>query len=117
MLQQERGPVLPLDGRVDARHVLGAARDAAALRPTSPSSTRTSTIAAGRSRAPRSTSRCGRRGARSETPSAAPRGPLTFVVSGGLGEPPTTERLRAFLALYPTLRFKLDATADWTDAI
>ena len=26
-------------------------------------------------------------------------------------------RLRAFLALYPTLRFKLDARPDWTDAI
>ena len=31
-----------------------------------------------------------------------------------LGEPATTERLRAWLDLYPTLRFKLDATPDWT---
>src|SRR6185436_7732217 len=43
--------------------------------------------------------------------------PVTFVASGPLGDPPTTERLRAFLALYPTLRFKLDARPDWTDAI
>jgi hypothetical protein len=43
--------------------------------------------------------------------------PVTFVASGGLGDPPTTERLRAFLALYPTLRFKLDARPDWTDGI
>ncbi len=43
--------------------------------------------------------------------------PVTFVASGGLGDPPTTERLRAFLALYPTLRFKLDARPDWSDAI
>ena len=43
--------------------------------------------------------------------------PVTFVASGGLGEPPTTERLRAFLALYPTLRFKLDARPDWSDGI
>jgi hypothetical protein len=46
----------------------------------------------------------------------APR-PVTFVASGGLGDPPTTDRLRAFLALYPALRFKLDARPDWTDAI
>jgi L-alanine-DL-glutamate epimerase-like enolase superfamily enzyme len=43
--------------------------------------------------------------------------PVTFVSSGGLGAPPSTERLRAFLALYPTLRFKLDARPDWTDEI
>jgi hypothetical protein len=43
--------------------------------------------------------------------------PVTFVASGPLGEPPTTDRLRAFLALYPTLRFKLDARPDWTDEI
>jgi L-alanine-DL-glutamate epimerase-like enolase superfamily enzyme len=43
--------------------------------------------------------------------------PVTFVASGGLGDPPSTERLRGFLALYPTLRFKLDARPDWTDGI
>jgi L-alanine-DL-glutamate epimerase-like enolase superfamily enzyme len=43
--------------------------------------------------------------------------PVTFVASGPLGDPPTTERLRAFLVLYPTLRFKLDARPDWTDEI
>ncbi len=43
--------------------------------------------------------------------------PVTFVASGGLGDPPSTARLRAFLDLYPTLRFKLDARPDWTDAI
>ena len=41
--------------------------------------------------------------------------PVSFVASGGLGDPPSTDRLRAFLALYPTLRFKLDARPDWTD--
>ena len=41
--------------------------------------------------------------------------PLTFVVSMRLGEPATTERLRAWLELYPSLRFKLDATPDWTE--
>jgi L-alanine-DL-glutamate epimerase-like enolase superfamily enzyme len=43
--------------------------------------------------------------------------PVTFVASGGLGDPPSTERLRAFLAVHPTLRFKLDARPDWTEAI
>jgi hypothetical protein len=43
--------------------------------------------------------------------------PVTFVASGGLGDPASTSRLRAFLAAYPTLRFKLDARPDWTDEI
>jgi L-alanine-DL-glutamate epimerase-like enolase superfamily enzyme len=43
--------------------------------------------------------------------------PVTFVVSGGLGEPPTTERVRGILAGYPGLRFKLDARPSWDDAV
>jgi hypothetical protein len=43
--------------------------------------------------------------------------PVTFVASGGLGSPPSTYRLRAFLELYPWLRFKLDARPEWTDDI
>ena len=43
--------------------------------------------------------------------------PVTFVASGGLGDPPSTARVRGFLELYPGLRFKLDARPDWTDAI
>ncbi len=43
--------------------------------------------------------------------------PVRFVASGGLGDPPTTARIQAFLARYPELRFKLDARPDWTDAI
>ena len=43
--------------------------------------------------------------------------PLTFVVSMRLGEPATTDRLRAWLELYPTLRFKLDATPDWSSEL
>ncbi len=43
--------------------------------------------------------------------------PVRFVASGGLGDPPTTARVRAFLDRYPWLRFKLDARPDWTDAI
>ena len=41
--------------------------------------------------------------------------PVEFVVSMGLGSPPSTERFRSWLGLYPSLRFKLDANAEWTD--
>ncbi|HET6623133.1 MAG TPA: hypothetical protein VFG70_01275 [Gaiellaceae bacterium] len=41
--------------------------------------------------------------------------PVSFVVSMGLGSPPSTERVRAWLALYPGLRFKLDANPEWSD--
>lgn len=41
--------------------------------------------------------------------------PLRYVVSMRLGDPPTLERLQGWLDLYPGLRFKLDATSDWTD--
>ena len=40
--------------------------------------------------------------------------PVAFVVSMGLGTPPSTERVRAWLELYPDLRFKLDANSEWT---
>ena len=40
--------------------------------------------------------------------------PVAFVVSMGLGDPPSTDRVRAWLDLYPALRFKLDASTSWT---
>ena len=40
--------------------------------------------------------------------------PVTFVVSMRLGEPSTVEPVRRRLERYPTLRFKLDPTNDWT---
>ncbi len=43
--------------------------------------------------------------------------PVSFVVSGGLGDPPSTERFHQWLALYPDLRFKLDATPAWDDEL
>ncbi|MGH3132879.1 MAG: hypothetical protein ACRDNY_03905 [Gaiellaceae bacterium] len=43
--------------------------------------------------------------------------PIAFVVSMGLGEPPTTERFRSWLDLYPGLRFKLDANSQWSDEL
>jgi hypothetical protein len=43
--------------------------------------------------------------------------PVSFVVSMRLGEPPSLNRLRGWTALYPSLRFKLDATGDWTDEL
>jgi L-alanine-DL-glutamate epimerase-like enolase superfamily enzyme len=43
--------------------------------------------------------------------------PVRFVVSLRLGEPPTLAPLSARLELYPTLRFKLDPTSSWDDAL
>jgi hypothetical protein len=43
--------------------------------------------------------------------------PVTFVVSMRLGEPPTFAPVRRILDRYPTTRFKLDATTDWTPAL
>ena len=43
--------------------------------------------------------------------------PVEFVVSMSLGSPPSTERVHDWLALYPALRFKLDATPEWTDEL
>jgi len=41
--------------------------------------------------------------------------PVTFVVSTRMGEPPTFEPVGRRLAAYPGLRFKLDATPDWSE--
>lgn len=43
--------------------------------------------------------------------------PLRFVVSTRLGDPPSTSRIATWLDLYPSLRFKLDATSGWTDEL
>ncbi len=43
--------------------------------------------------------------------------PITFVVSSRMGEPPTIAPVRHRLARYPDLRFKLDATPDWSDEL
>jgi hypothetical protein len=43
--------------------------------------------------------------------------PVTFVVSLRLGDPPTIEPVRKRLDLYPSLRFKLDPTSEWSDEL
>jgi L-alanine-DL-glutamate epimerase-like enolase superfamily enzyme len=43
--------------------------------------------------------------------------PVRFVVSLRLGEPPSAEPVRRRLALYPGLRFKLDPTSSWDEAL
>jgi hypothetical protein len=43
--------------------------------------------------------------------------PVAFVVSPGLGEPPSSRVVRRWLELDPTLRFKLDPAATWTDGL
>jgi hypothetical protein len=44
-------------------------------------------------------------------------GPMTYVASTRLGEPPTLDAVSKRLALDPTLRFKLDATSSWDDRL
>ena len=43
--------------------------------------------------------------------------PVTFVVSLRLGKPATLDPVSRRLAAYPTLRFKLDPTTEWTDEL
>jgi L-alanine-DL-glutamate epimerase-like enolase superfamily enzyme len=43
--------------------------------------------------------------------------PITFVVSSRMGDPPTLEPVTRRLARYPALRFKLDATPDWSEEL
>src|ERR687888_1831624 len=43
--------------------------------------------------------------------------PVRFVVSLRLGEPPTLDPVTRRLGRYPSLRFKLDPTKEWTDEI
>jgi L-alanine-DL-glutamate epimerase-like enolase superfamily enzyme len=41
--------------------------------------------------------------------------PVNFVVSMRLGEQPTSAPVRGILEHYPDMRFKLDATSEWSD--
>lgn len=43
--------------------------------------------------------------------------PVSFVVSPGLGDPPSSRVIRRWLELDPTLRFKLDPSSDWSDEL
>ena len=43
--------------------------------------------------------------------------PVRFVVSSRMGEPPTIGPVTSRLGRYPDLRFKLDATPDWDQAL
>ena len=43
--------------------------------------------------------------------------PVRYVVSLRLGEPPSAQPIQERLALYPSLRFKLDPTSSWDEAL
>jgi hypothetical protein len=43
--------------------------------------------------------------------------PVAFVVSPGLGEPPSSRVVRRWLELDRSLRFKLDPASDWSDEL
>jgi hypothetical protein len=49
-----------------------------------------------------------------ETIGREPR-PVSFVISPGLGDPPTSRVVRRWLELEPRHRFKLDPAGDWSD--
>ncbi|HSC50510.1 MAG TPA: hypothetical protein VLD16_09635 [Gaiellaceae bacterium] len=43
--------------------------------------------------------------------------PVSFVISPGLGDPPTSRVVRRWLELEPSHRFKLDPADDWSDEL
>jgi hypothetical protein len=43
--------------------------------------------------------------------------PVTFVSSKRLADPQSADQLRAWLEMYPTLRFKLDPVSSWDDEL
>jgi L-alanine-DL-glutamate epimerase-like enolase superfamily enzyme len=43
--------------------------------------------------------------------------PVAFVISPGLGDPPTGRVVRRWLELQPSHRFKLDPAGDWSDEL
>jgi hypothetical protein len=43
--------------------------------------------------------------------------PVAFVISPGLGDPPTSEVVHRWLEIDPNHRFKLDPASDWTDEL
>jgi hypothetical protein len=43
--------------------------------------------------------------------------PLEFIVSTRLGDPPSADRIHTWLAMIPSLEFKLDPTSAWTDEL
>jgi L-alanine-DL-glutamate epimerase-like enolase superfamily enzyme len=43
--------------------------------------------------------------------------PVTFVVSTRIGDPPSAKPLLRLIARFPGIRFKLDPTSDWDDAL
>ena len=113
--QQEHGPALPLAGTWTfdsfASTGLGRHFPGRRARPRACSAT----TAGGRSSAPRWTWHCARTGTSLADALGRTPGPVTFVVSSRMGDPPTIAPVTRRLAAYPDLRFKLDGTPDWTD--
>ena len=112
---QARGPVLPLAGSWTL-HVLGAPGHAVALRAGARPARLPRLQALGiRERRPRPRAPAGRSLTRRRSAARGSAGRLRGV--DGTGSPPSTDRLDSWIRLYPGLRFKLDANADWTDAL
>ena len=116
--QQDRGPVLAAGRRVDLRRVLRAPRRARPVPRRQPEHARLPPLPplGVRERGARPRAAPGRH-ARCTTCSSASRSPSRSSSRSRIGEPPTLEPVARRLARYPRLRFKLDATPDWTDEL
>ena len=101
---------LGLGGSHTIASALGSSSTAASCSRASRACRPRATTAAGRSRAPRSTSRCARRARRSARSSGREPAPLRFVVSTRLD-------VRDWLAVAPGLEFKVDPIpGEWDEA-
>ena len=114
---QDAGREPPARRLLRRRVVLARGGAARACGRPRPRSRRRRSTAGGRSRARRSTSRCVRPGARCRRCSGASRPRSASWCPCGSATRRALEPLRRRLDAYPGLRFKLDATAEWTDEL
>ena len=114
--QQQAGPVLDLAGEFTFDPSPSTSAASTCSPATRLSRTSTAVTGAGASSRPRSTSRCARPDVAARVLGRTPE-PVTFVVSSRMGQPPTIAPVTRRLAVYPGLRFKLDATPDWPEEL
>ena len=116
-----RAPTLPLAGELDARRSSASTsrRSTCGREPPQREASRHYRIWALRVRRARPRAAPGRREPLHEAlgPRAAAGDVRRLAAPRRADEPPDLDRVRARLERYPTLRFKLDPTPDWDDAI
>ena len=111
------GPDAPAGREPHARQLLAAPRAPGALFPRARDASPSATTGAGPTRAPRSTSPSARRPLAGEA--ARPRAAARDVrrLHADRAAPPRRTRCRCLLERYPSLRFKLDPTSEWDEAL